>query len=136
MASIEIDIVRAFIAAINRRDVDEIGQLMAEDHQFIDSAGRATSGRMQMTAGWRAYFAMFPDFEIQIESVMADTERVAVFGRTCGTYNGKRGLVAANRIEMTAAWKAIVSNGKIKVWQVYADWTEGLKTIDEDKKSG
>jgi limonene-1,2-epoxide hydrolase len=136
MASSEGDIVRAFIAAINRRDVDEIGKLMAEDHQFIDSAGRAVSGRVRMTAGWRAYFAMFPDFEIQIESVMADAERVAVFGRTCGTYNGKRGLVVENRIEMPAAWRAVVSNGEIKVWQVYADWTEGLKRIDEDNRSG
>ena len=67
---------------------------------------------------------------------MADTERVAVFGRTRGTDNGKRGLVAENRIEMPAAWKAVVSNGEIKVWQVYADWTEGLKKIDEDNKSG
>lgn len=41
-----------------------------------------------------------------------------------------------HRIEMPAAWKAIVENGKIKVWQVYADWTEGLKIIDEDKKKG
>jgi predicted ester cyclase len=136
MASIESDIVRAFIAAINRRDVDEIGKLMAEDHQFIDSAGTAVSGRAKMTVGWRAYFAMFPDYEIHIESVMADAERVAVFGRACGTYNGKRGLVPENRIEMPAAWKAVVLNREIKVWQVYADWTEGLKRIDEDNKSG
>ena len=64
MASSESDIVRAFIVAINRRDVAEISTLMAEDHQFIDSAGRAVSGRVKMTAGWRAYFAIFPDFEI------------------------------------------------------------------------
>ncbi|MGB2864821.1 MAG: hypothetical protein WBC05_15955 [Sedimentisphaerales bacterium] len=41
-----------------------------------------------------------------------------------------------NRIEMLAAWKAIVENGKIKFWQVYADWTEGCKIIDEDKEKG
>ena len=53
-----------------------------------------------------------------------------------GTFNGKRGLVPENRIKMPAAWKAMVANGKIKHWQVYADWTEGCRIIEEDKKAG
>jgi len=61
---------------------------------------------------------------------------VAAFGSAAGTYNGKRGLVPENRIEMPAAWKAIVENGKIKFWQVYADWTEGYKIINEDNEKG
>jgi hypothetical protein len=61
---------------------------------------------------------------------------VAVFGSASGTYNGRRGLVPENRIGMPAAWKAVVEGGKVKHWQVYADWTEGHRIIDADKGSG
>ena len=136
MTSNEIKVVRAFIAAINRRNPSEISGLMTEDHTFVDSGGRIQSGRENMTAGWKEYFRMFPDYEIQVESILGDKALVAVFGLASGTYNGKRGLVPENRIEMPAAWKTIVANGRIKHWQVYADWTEGCKTIDEDKETG
>ena len=136
MTSNEINVVKAFIAAINRRNPSEISGLMTEDHTFVDSAGNIESGREKMTAGWAEYFRMFPDYEIQIESILGDKIFVAVFGSASGTYNGKRGLVPENRIKMPAAWKAIVANGKIKHWQVYADWTGGCRIIEEDKKAG
>jgi hypothetical protein len=133
MTSNEINVVKAFIAAINRRNPSEISGLMTEDHTFVDSRGGIQSGRANMPAGWTEYFRMFPDYEIQVESMLGDKSLVAVFGSASGTYNGKRGLVQENRIEMPAAWKAVVANGKIRLWQVYADWTEGCKTIEKDK---
>lgn len=131
----KIGVVKAFIAAINRRDPSAISALMTEDHTFIDSAGTVTSGRETMTTGWETYFRMFPDYRIQVETILADDPVVGVFGRACGTYNGRRGLVPVNRIEMPAAWKAVVDHGKIKLWHVYADWTEGVRIIEEDKNS-
>jgi hypothetical protein len=89
-----------------------------------------------MTAGWKEYFRMFPDYRLQIENILADKGLVAVFGSASGTYNGKRGLVPENRIEMPAAWRAVVVKGKVKQWQVYADWTEGSKIINDDKEAG
>jgi ketosteroid isomerase-like protein len=136
MTSNEIRVVKNFIAAINRRAPSEISNLMTEDHTFIDSGGAVQSGRENMTGGWEQYFRMFPDYKIQVESILGDKNLVAVFGSASGTYNGKRGLVAENRIEMPAAWKAVVEKGKIKLWQVYTDWTEGSKIIDEDKAQG
>jgi ketosteroid isomerase-like protein len=136
MTSNEIDVVKAFIAAINRRAPSEISGLMTEDHTFVDSGGSIQSGRENMTAGWEEYFRMFPDYKIQIESILGDKAFVAVFGSASGTYNGKRGLAPENRIEMPAAWKAVVENGKVKLWQVYADWTEGSRIINEDKEMG
>lgn len=136
MTSNEINVVEAFIAAINRRSPPEISDLMTEDHTFIDSAGRVESGRENMTAGWDEYFRMFPDYTILVESILGDSALVAVFGSASGTYNGMRGLVPENRIEMPAAWRAVVDNGKVKRWQVYADWTEGIRIIGEDKEVG
>ena len=135
MNSNEIQVVEAFIAAINHHDLPAIANLMTEDHTFVDSAGGIHIGRETMTAGWKLYFQVFPDYEIHIEKLLADKALVAVFGSASGTFNGKRGLVAANKIAMSAAWKAVVENGKIKLWQVYADWTQGSKIMEEDKKS-
>jgi limonene-1,2-epoxide hydrolase len=135
-SSDNIDAVKAFIAAINRRKPSEISALMTEDHTFVDSGGGIQSGRKPVTAGWEEYFRRFPDYRIRVESILADEAIVAVFGSASGTYNGKRGLVPVNRIEMPAAWKAKVVAGKIKLWQVYTDWTEGSRIIDEDKAQG
>jgi len=136
MNSKEIHIVEAFIAAINHHDLPAIANLMTEDHTFVDSAGGIHTGRKNMTAGWKQYFQMFPDYEIHVEKLLSDEALVAVFGSASGTYNGKRGLVTANKIAMSAAWKAVVENGKIKLWQVYADWTQGCKIMEDDKKAG
>ena len=41
-----------------------------------------------------------------------------------------------NRIVMPAAWRARVEDGEVKLWQICADWTEGMKTIEKDKGMG
>jgi ketosteroid isomerase-like protein len=132
MSAKEIEVVKDFISAINRRSPAELSRLMTEDHTFVDSRGGRHQGRESMTAGWERYFRMFPDYQIRIESIQAEEALVAVFGSASGTYKGKRGLVPENRIEMPAAWRAVVEKGKVKLWQVYADWTEGTRIIAED----
>ena len=78
---------------------------------------------------------MFPDYKNIFEHILQDGNLVLAIGKATMTYNGNRGLVPENRIEMPAAWKAIVQNQKIKEWQVYADWTKGTKILEQDKKS-
>jgi limonene-1,2-epoxide hydrolase len=131
----EIAVVKAFIAAINEGNAYKLSKLMTKDHTFIDSGGKIVAGCDNMTKAWDEYFRMFPDYRIEVQSILRDGNLVAVFGSGSGTYNGKRGLVPENRIEMPAAWRAVVEDGRIKVWQVYADWTEGSKIIDEDKNA-
>jgi limonene-1,2-epoxide hydrolase len=132
--SSDADVVTAFIMAINRHDVAALADLMSEDHTFIDSQGGRVSGRNEMLAGWKTYFAMFPDYEISVDTTLDGNGTVAVFGSVAGTYNGKRGLIPKNRIAMTAAWKAKIADKKVKLWQVYCDWTKGMRIIEEDKK--
>jgi hypothetical protein len=127
-------VILAFTEAVNRHDVATIADLMSEDHTFIDSLGRSVSGRNEMVEAWNAYFAMFPDYEILVHTMLSDNCTVAVFGSVSGTYNGKRGLIPENRIAMPAAWKANVADGKVRLLQVYCDWTEGMRTIEKDKK--
>ena len=135
METKEIRIVQTFNNAINEGNVELLSSLMTEDHTFIDASGAAHSGVKEMTEGWKDFFRMFPDYKNKFESILQDGNLVVALGTACGTYNGNRGLIPENRIEWTAAWKAIVENDKIKLWQVYTDWTEGIKIIEEDQKA-
>ena len=134
METAEITIVKSFIAAINRADAWRLSDLMAENHRFVDSRGTTVTGREKMRQGWIEYFRMFPDYLIEAEIILQDVNLLAIFGSASGTYCGKRGPLPENRIQMPAAWKAEVKNGRISLWQVYADWTEGMKIIEAEQK--
>jgi hypothetical protein len=134
MSADPTSVATAFVEAINRQSRLDLSNLMTEDHTFVDSLGRTREGREAMIAGWEHYFAMFPDYEIRVERMLANDEVVAIFGSAFGTFAGKRGPVSENRIEMPAAWKAVIEDGKVRTWQVYADWTEGMKIIARETK--
>lgn len=109
-----------FIEAINQGDVDRMGNLMTDDHLFIDSQGNQLQGREKMIEAWKGYFTLFPDYRIEIEDRLEKGSLVFLFGHASATYiDGKTKEHIFWRIP--AAWKAIVENKQIKHWQVYAD---------------
>jgi hypothetical protein len=63
---------------------------------------------------------MFPDYKIHIEKIIPGDDRISLFGQALGTmaYNGK--LLKENKFKIPASWTAVVSNGKISQWRVYA----------------
>jgi len=77
MDSKEIAVVRDFIAAINQGNASQLSSLMTEDHTFVDSRGTTDSGRDNMTKGWDEYFRMFPDYRIEVQSILQDGDLVA-----------------------------------------------------------
>jgi predicted ester cyclase len=131
----EISVFKTFVDAINKANVTELEKLISEDHIFIDSGGRREQGREKMIEGWKSYFEMFPDYKIEIEDIIQSKKTIGAFGTATGTYNGKRGLIPENIIKMPAAWRAIIKDNKVKLWQIYADWTEGMKIIEKDKQA-
>ena len=106
----------AFVERINACDAEGLCELTTEDHRFVDSTGAAHVGRERMREAWLQYFAMFPDYRIAISTTFSSGERAALFGTTCATY-------AANgvRVEMHAAWLAVVRGKRIADWRAYAD---------------
>ncbi len=113
--------VLQFLDRINQRDVNKLAELMSEDHLFVDSLGQAVRGRDKMRAGWQGYYAFCPDYWVSHEEIFEDGNRVAVFGSAGGTIavNGK--LLPENEWRATTAWLAVVENGLVKEWRVYAD---------------
>jgi ketosteroid isomerase-like protein len=110
-----VETVLLFMDRINQRDPGKIADLMTEDHAFVDSLGHAVRGRETMRQGWRAYYAMCPDYRVSHEEIFANGNVVAVFGAAGGT------IGAENRWETPAAWRAVIEGGLVKEWRVYAD---------------
>lgn len=123
------DTIRAFVDCINAHDVRGLGELMAEDHTFVDAHGNEVRGREKMIAGWRGYFQWFPDYYIEVTDVFEDragsdnttvsedAQTLAMFGFAGGSFKAKE----TERWRLPAAWKAIVEDNRITLWQVFAD---------------
>jgi ketosteroid isomerase-like protein len=103
-----------FAAAINRHDAGALGALMTADHLFVDSLGNHVQGAAPMTAGWRAYFSLCPDYWIRTDRVMTEGDAVLAIGEAGGTIDGVAWRTPA-------AWKAVIREGKVAEWRVFAD---------------
>jgi ketosteroid isomerase-like protein len=109
-------IFEQFVSAVNRHDVNAIASLMTADHLFVDSLGNRVQGAASMEAGWRGYFGMCPDYAIRADDVMANDGTVLAAGEAGGTIDGVAWRTPA-------AWKAVIRDGKIAEWRVFADNT-------------
>jgi len=116
-----IDVVLAFMERINAADVDGLCALMTEDHLFVDGLGNRMQGRETMRKGWTGYFRMFPNYRVSHSDVFSQADVVASFGTAEATYAADGKLAKENHWSVPAAWRAVVRNGLIAEWQVYAD---------------
>jgi hypothetical protein len=114
-------IVLDFIDAINSGNVDNICSLMTIDHIFIDSQDNKTVGKDIMRQAWIGYFALFPDYKIEINEIFEKDTLICILGYAGGTYKNLINEHNSNYWRVPAAWKAVVKDDKIKLWQVYAD---------------
>ena len=113
--------IAQLIECINRQDVEGLCRLMTPDHLFVDSLGIEVRGREPMREGWRAYFAMVPDYHIVVTDHLESDPVVALFGRAGGTYAPGGRVLPQNRWETPAAWKAVVRDDLVAEWRVFAD---------------
>jgi ketosteroid isomerase-like protein len=128
----DLKIVIDFIETINTANAERLYDLMSEDHVFIDSQGNSMTGRENMKKGWIGYFDLFPDYKIEITDTLQNDSIIVLLGYASGTYrinkNGNN-----NYWKIPAAWRAVVADKKIKLWQVYADNSVVLDIINKNR---
>ena len=129
------DVVLRFIDAVNRRAVEEIADLMTDDHLFIDSLGAEVRGRGAMREGWMGYFSMVPGYGIAVSEVIPSVGTVAVFGTASGGYAPGGGPPHEDRWSTPAAWRAVVKGARLAVWQVFAD-NEPIRRLMREHHGG
>jgi ketosteroid isomerase-like protein len=123
-----IQVVLEFEKWINARNPEAICALMTAAGEFIDSLGNRIQGTEKLRAAWAGYFKMVPDYSISHSELFADGNTVAVFGSAQGTFSKDGQLRKEDVWKTPAAWRAVVKDGKIAVWQVYAD-NEPIRAI-------
>jgi ketosteroid isomerase-like protein len=123
-----IEVVLQFERLINAGNAEGICSLMASDGEFIDSLGNRIQGTEKLRAAWIGYFKIVPDYSISHSEVFADGNTVAIFGSAQGTFSKDGKLPRENFWKTPAAWRAVIKNGKIAIWQVYAD-NEPIRAI-------
>lgn len=126
-----IEIVKEYISRINNHDLDGLLELTAEDAVFIDSMGINTTGKYQMRSAWDVLLTFFPDYSVEIKDIIGKNGTVAVFGKARGTLATDGRILAENKFEIPASWTALVKNGKIEKWRVYADNEPVRKLIEK-----
>jgi len=106
------DVVLQFNAYINSRDVEGLGSLMTDDHEFIDSADTSERGQAHCLELWRGFFQQFPDYLNTFTEVRSRGDFVVVVGYSSCSYK---------LLDGPALWTARINDGKVAQWRVYID---------------
>ncbi|MBZ5508344.1 MAG: nuclear transport factor 2 family protein [Acidobacteriia bacterium] len=123
-----IEVVLKMEGHINARNPEAICTLMTADGEFIDSLGNRLQGRVKLRVAWEGYFKMVPDYSISHSEIFVNENSVAVFGSAQGTFSKDGQLRKEDFWKTPAAWRAVVKDGKVALWQVYAD-NEPIRAI-------
>ena len=105
-----------FVRCINTHDAKGIVSLCTADHVFTDSLGSTLLGRERLKEAWGGYFSLCPDYHIEVKVAASQKAVVLASGFASATHAASK-----KSWRIPAAWRAIVGNGQIAEWQVYAD---------------
>jgi ketosteroid isomerase-like protein len=106
-------IVTRFNDMINARDLDGLAALLSVDHRFVDSAGNPVVGKDDCIDAWRGFFAAFPAYRNEFDSVRVAGGTIVVSGHSyCPGHP---------ELEGPALWTASVDRDLVSEWRVYDD---------------
>jgi ketosteroid isomerase-like protein len=126
-----LEVAMDFIKRINSGDVNALCGLMTEEHIFQDALGKRIIGRETMRQGWTMYFKLVSNYQVHAVEFFQTGDRLAILGTASGRYTGG-GEANNNFWEVPAAWLAVVKDGLVAEWRVYAD-NQPLRKLMGDK---
>jgi ketosteroid isomerase-like protein len=117
-------VAEQFVTAINAHDVERLASLMTSDHRFIDSLGSVVEGVDAVRNGWRFYFSIVPDYNLDVSHcfLAQDGRAEAMFAAVAsGSYYSNGVSRPDSSWSTPAALRAVIRDGRLAEWQVYAD---------------
>lgn len=127
-------IVLEFVKAINEHDTNKIASLISDNHIFIDSQGNEVLGSEKMIKGWERYFNLFPDYKIEVTQLLDEGSLTVLLGFASASFLGNKDGNPDSYWILPSAWKAVDEDGKIKLWQVFADTRIPFEIINKYSK--
>jgi steroid delta-isomerase-like uncharacterized protein len=118
-------VTERFVAAMNRHDVAAIAALYAPDCAVESPFFSSLQGRAMVEESFRQWFAIFPDSEVTLESMIADPPRLAVAALITATHEGEMFGVPAThkRVEFRVVRLAEIEDGLIATERRVYDFT-------------
>ena len=101
-----------FNDCINNKKLKAIGNLMTEDHQFIDRDGNVHQPKSFMIEGWKQFFETYPLYENTFVHIQSEKNKVFITGYAF--WNNEKPHDAV-------IWVATVKNNLVAVWQIFED---------------
>jgi hypothetical protein len=118
MAQVPIAAVISFVDCINRRDLDGLARLMADDHRLEIFDEAPLVGRDANVKAWAGYFGGFPNYVVHPRRLAARGGQVAILGHTTGSHLG---LPDEEESKQTLIWIGDVTEGRLSVWRLAGD---------------
>jgi steroid delta-isomerase-like uncharacterized protein len=106
---------RFFDEILGAKNMAGIDEIIADDYKNHFPGQPAPMGKADFPAAVQAFFTAFPDLRYEVESIIAEGDRVATIGRVVGTHTGPfQGVPASGkRISVLALSQYRVRDGKI-----------------------
>jgi hypothetical protein len=77
---------------------------------------------------------MVPDYKIEIIDTFSGGNTVVFLGMAEGTFSEKGKLRAHNQWRVPAAWRAVIKDHKVAMWQLYVNPEPMFKIFNRIKK--
>jgi steroid delta-isomerase-like uncharacterized protein len=129
-------IVRNFLEALNKQDLSLLDDFVAAD--YFDHTNNF-KGLDNVKQAITTFYKAFPDFNVKIEDIIAEGDKVWVHDIETGTHKGEYHGIAPSGKKITFACVDIfkVMDGKIaEAWHIYdfIDFYKQLGIIEYTKK--
>jgi ketosteroid isomerase-like protein len=110
-----------FNECINNQDIQELSNLMTEDHKFIDRQNEVTTPKEQTVKGWIEFFKNFLEYQNYFPQVESKGDTVIIPGYA----------IWANGEEKDhAIWVAKIQDDCVSEWRIYNDTTDVRKKFN------
>jgi len=116
-------IVRDFFAAIDKQDINKLNELLSEDFTLSGAGMDKPWTKDDVFKDIKRYYTSFPDWNHQIEDMIAEGYKVAVKLIQHGTQKAQFEELAPTGTKVTKSAIHVVTivNGKIKGWWAIED---------------
>lgn len=104
-------VVRAYIAALNARDIAAVERLVGRECILIDSRGASVRGHTDCVEASRRFFALDLDYELQAATISASPPDVLVSGKM---------LSNDPALARDCLWRARTKGNHLVEWQSFA----------------
>jgi steroid delta-isomerase-like uncharacterized protein len=125
-------VVRQYIEAFNRQDIERLGQLVSSSNQSFEFSGMHTSMDWNRTQQFFAVFwTAFPDLSAKIEEIVAEGDKVAIRVLNTGTHKGDfQGIPpTGKKVSFEGRDFITLRDGKIVEQQAGVDMMELMQQI-------